>query len=46
MAAKGTTKGNGRGGDARQRLLEAAVTAFAERGFPGRPPATSPPPQG
>src|SRR5680860_152711 len=35
MAGKATTKGNGRGGDARERLLEAAVQAFAERGFHG-----------
>ncbi len=33
MAGKATTGGNGRGGDARERLLEAAVTAFAEKGF-------------
>lgn len=35
MAGKATTRGNGRGSDARERLLEAAVTAFAERGFHG-----------
>lgn len=35
MAGKATTKGNGRGSDARERLLAAAVTAFAERGFHG-----------
>lgn len=35
MADKATTKGNGRGGDARDRLLAAAVSAFAERGFHG-----------
>lgn len=35
MAGKTITNGNGRGSDARDRLLAAAVTAFAERGFHG-----------
>lgn len=35
MAGRATPNGNGRGSDARERLLAAAVTAFAERGFHG-----------